>query len=253
MSFRLALPVILALGTPLAALDLGAMTPEEEAAFGEAVRAYLLDNPRVLIEVINLLESQEAAATAAMDRQLAAANRDALVNDGHSYVGGNPDGDITIVEFMDYRCGYCRRAFDEVNALLAQDGNIRFIVKEYPILGDQSLAAAQFAVAVQQIHGDAVYRDVHDALMLLESDVSSVVLGQLADAYGLDPAPILAAMETPAVMDVLTANQTLGQAMQITGTPTFVIGDQMVRGYVPLDQMIALVNDERAAAAAVAD
>jgi protein-disulfide isomerase len=246
---RLALPLALGLAlpaaAPLAALDLTAMTEAEKAAFGDAVRAYLMENPTVLIEVINLLEEQEAAAAEQMDQQLAQANMDLLLNDGHSWVGGNPDGDITVVEFLDYRCGYCRRAFEEVNRLIAADGNIRFVVKEYPILGEESLVSAQFAVAVHQLHGDAVYSDVHDALMALNSEVNPATLTRLAEAFALDPAPILARMETPEVMAVLEANQALGQAMQISGTPTFVIGDQMVRGYVPLERMAAIVAQER--------
>jgi protein-disulfide isomerase len=174
---------------------------------------------------------------------------DVIFNNPNDWVGGNPNGDLTLVEFMDYRCGYCRRAFDEVNALLAADGNIRFVIKEYPILGDQSLLAAQFAVAVQQLHGNDVYKDIHDTLMTLDADVTPEILGRLAESFGLEPAPIMAALETEAVMSILTANQDLGRAMQITGTPTFVIGDRMVRGYVPADQMAALVAEVRAAPA----
>ena len=144
--------------TPSAALDLDAMTDGERAAFRAEVRAYLLDNPEVLMEAIRVLETRDQQAQVAADVALAQANADALFNDGYSYVGGNPDGDITLVEFMDYRCGYCRQAFAEVEQLLELDGNIRFIVKEFPILGEQSMLAAQFAIATQQVAGDDAYK-----------------------------------------------------------------------------------------------
>jgi protein-disulfide isomerase len=245
MSLRLALPLALSLATPLAALELDQMTDAERESFRAEVRAYLLDNPEVLMEAIGILEQRESEAQAAADIALARNNADALFNDGHSWVGGNPDGDITLVEFMDYRCGYCRQAFAEVEQLLETDGNIRFIVKELPILGEQSVLAAQFAIAVQQVNGDEAYKTIHDALMTLRSDVSPDTLSRLADTFGLDPAPILARMNGPEVAAVIAENRALAQAMQISGTPTFVLEDTMLRGYVPLPQMQQIVAKVR--------
>lgn len=244
MTLRLALPVALLLATPALA-DLEAMTDNERAAFRAEVRAYLLENPEVLMEAINVLDQREQAAQTAADMALVAANRDALLDDGFSWVGGNPDGDITVVEFMDYRCGYCRRAFAEVEELIGSDGNIRFVVKEFPILGEQSLLSAQFAVAVQQLHGDQAYKDVHDALIQLRADATEDSLSRLAEAFGLDPAPIIDRMTAPEVIAVVEANHALADALKITGTPTFVIGERMVRGYIPLAQMRQIVADQR--------
>ena len=241
----LAFPLLSALAQPAAALDLTAMTDQEAAAFGVAVRAYLMENPEVLIEVISVLETREATAAAQMDLDLVAQYQAEVFDDGHSWVGGNPDGDITLVEFMDYRCGYCRRAFEEVETLLSADGNIRFIVKEYPILGPQSEMSSRFAIAVHQLHGDQAYEDIHNALMTLESDITPETLTALAEGFGLDPAPILTRMPAAEVSAVLDANQALGAAMQITGTPTFILNDRMVRGYVPVAQMQAMVADLR--------
>ena len=136
MILRHAAPALLGLSlvtSPVQALDLNAMTDAEKAEFGTQVREYLLENPEVIIEAINILEQRNAAVEAQQDKELVAANADELFNDGYSWVGGNPDGDITLVEFMDYRCGYCRRAVPEVASLLAEDGNIRLIIKEFPI------------------------------------------------------------------------------------------------------------------------
>ena len=242
---RLAFPLLLALGTPLAALDIAAMTDAERDAFRAEVRAYLLENPEVLMEAIGILQQREDAAQLDVDQQLAVAHADALFNDGHSWVGGNPDGDVTMVEFMDYRCSYCKQAFAEVEQLISGDGNIRFIVKEFPILGEQSTLAAQFAIAVKQTHGDAVYAQVHEALMTLRSDITPETLGRIADAFGLDPAPLMVTMASPEVAAVLAENAALGTALQISGTPTFVVQDQMLRGYVPLEQMQQIVATVR--------
>lgn len=240
-NFCSALPVLLALATPLAALDLETMTDAERQTFRDEVRAYLLENPEVLMEAIDILQRRQDEAQLEADRQLALAHTDALFNDGVSWVGGNPDGDVTLVEFMDYRCTYCKQAFAEVDQLVQGDGNIRFIIKEFPILGEQSKLAAQFAVAVRNMHGDDIYADIHEALMTMRTDITPESLTRLAESFALDPAPLLVAMAGPEVAAELEANAALGNALQITGTPTFVMADQMLRGYVPLEQMQAIV------------
>lgn len=223
------------------------MTDAQRDAFRAEVRAYLLENPEVLMEAIGVLEARQEAAEANRDERLVQLNSDALLNDGFSYVGGNPEGDVTIVEFIDYRCGFCRRAHPEVEQLIADDGNIRIILKEFPVLGEQSLLASQFAVATKLVAGDAAYADVSDALITLRSDVTEESLRTLAGALDLDADALFAEIDSDAVREVLSANRALGDRMQITGTPTFVFGDQMVRGYVPLAQMeqiVAAVRDE---------
>lgn len=222
------------------------LTDAERTDFRAEVRAYLLENPEVLMEAIAVLESRQAEAETTRDERLATLNADALVNDGFSYEGGNLDGDITIVEFIDYRCSFCRRAHPEVAELISSDGNIRIITKEFPILGEQSVLASQFAVATKIVAGDAAYKQVSDALMNLRSDVTPASLSSLASAFDLDTDAIFAEMESPAVQQVLANNRALGERMQISGTPTFVFSDQMVRGYVDLTQMRAIVEAERA-------
>ncbi|MGZ9810404.1 DsbA family protein [Pseudoroseicyclus sp. H15] len=231
---------------PAMADGLTDMTEAEREVFREEVRAYLLDNPEVLMEAISVLEQRESQAANAADQELATANADSLFNDGYSWVGGNPDGDITLVEFMDYRCGYCRQAFAEVEDLVNSDGNIRFILKEFPILGEQSLLASQFAVAVKQLHGDDLYKEVHDALMVLRADITPDTLAQLAESFGLEPEPVLDHMLSDEVEAEIQANHDLASRMRINGTPTFVMEDQMLRGYVPLASMQAIVEELRA-------
>jgi protein-disulfide isomerase len=147
---------------------------------------------------------------------------------------------------MDYRCGYCRKAHDEVQTLVESDGNIRYVIKEFPILGEGSLLSSQFAIAVRLLHGDAAYKAAHDALITLRGDPTPETLGRLATDLGHDPAPILAKMPSEEVMTVISANHALADEMQISGTPTFVMKDLMVRGYVPLEGMQQIIADVRA-------
>ena len=242
MRLALALALSLALVTPAVAQ----MTDAERTAFRDEVRTYLVENPEVLVEALDIYQARQEAAAASADVQLLADNKEAIFNDGVSWVGGNPDGNVTVVEFMDYRCGYCRKAFSEVQELVKSDGNIRYIIKEFPILGEGSLLSSQFALAIKQLHGDAAYKDAHNALMTLRADATPESLAQLATDLGHDPAAITAAMATPEVRAVIDANHALGQAMQINGTPTFVVEGTLLRGYVPLEDMRQIVADERA-------
>lgn len=250
MGLRLLCSAITAICLALSAsaqTDAEEMTTAERDAFRAEVRAYLLEHPEVLMEAIGVLEQRERQAQLSADQALAAAYATDLADDGFSYVGGNPEGDIVLVEFMDYRCGYCRQAFAEVEALVEADGNIRFVLKEFPILGEQSMLASRFAIATQIVAGDAAYKDVHDALMTINSDISIPTLTRLGEGLVLDVPAILDAMESDAVNERLMANRELAAALQITGTPTLVMNDQMLRGYMTLPQMqqiVAQLRDE---------
>jgi protein-disulfide isomerase len=196
--------------TPAAA-DLIDMDDAERDAFRAEVRAYLLENPEVLMEAIGVLEQRQAAAEAERDQMGVVANEDALFNSAFDWVGGNPDGDVVLVEFMDYRCGFCRRAHPEVADLIDLDGNIRYIVKEFPILGEQSTMASQFAIATRIVNGDDAYAQMNDALMVMRGDVNEASLAATANEIGLDPAPILDAMDDPLVAQTIAYNRDLAQ------------------------------------------
>ena len=241
----------LSLGASLLTTAAGAdgltdMTDAEREAFRAEVRAYLIENPEVLIEALDVLQGRQDAAAAQAEQVAMDANRDFIFNDPNSWVGGNPDGDITVVEFIDYRCGYCRKAYEEVASLIASDGNIRFVVKEFPILGEESVASARFAIAVRMLHGDEAYEAAHDALITLRGSPDAETLGRLAKDLGLDATPILLKMASDEVTAVIAANHAVAQQLNITGTPTFFVGDTILRGYLPEDQMRAIVEEARA-------
>jgi len=239
------LALTLATSVHAADLDLDNMTDAQRDAFGAQVRAYLLENPQVIMEAVQVLEARQAEEQAQSDVDLVSANADEIFNDGYSWVGGNPDGDVTIVEFFDYRCGFCRRAHPEVQALLEADGNIRYVAKELPILGENSVASARFALAVREVAGDEAYKEAGDALIALNADMEEPVMRRLADTLGLDADAVIAAMDSEAVSDQLSQTRALAQTLQINGTPSFVMGDQMIRGYLPLEAMQEVIAEER--------
>lgn len=221
------------------------MTDAERTAFRAEVRAYLMENPEVLMEAIAVLEDRRTSQAAASDLQLLADNHAVIFDDPASWAGGNLSGDVTVVEFVDYRCGYCRRAHDDVAQLVAGDANIRLVVKEFPILGEASLTSSRFAIATLQVAGPDAYKRVHDELIALRGEPDADTLGRLARDLGLDDAAILTRMDAPEVTAVIAANHALAELLQINGTPTFVIDNTMVRGYIPLESMRQIVEEQR--------
>ncbi len=238
----LAIAVAFFASAPAQALDLSAMSDAEREAFRAEVRAYLLENPEVLMEAIGVLEERQAAEQAMGDRERVEVNSAALFEDGFSWIGGNPNGDVTVVEFMDYRCSYCRRAHPEVEQLINADQNIRFIVKEYPILGPESVAASKFAIATKTVEGDEAYKNVHDALIRVRGSMNDETFGRIADEFGLDMGAIHIEMQNPAIDALIQENYRLAERLEISGTPSFVFQTEMVRGYVPLASMQSIVT-----------
>ena len=234
------------IATPALATDIINMTDTERDVFQAEVRAYLLENPEVLLEAIAILDKRESEAETVNDAALLLQNADAIYNDGVSYVGGNLQGDITIVEFTDYNCGYCKKAHPEIAELVASDGNIRLIYKEFPILGADSLAAAQFAMATLMVSGPEAYDKVNNALMNKRGATSTAGLIAMANAYGLDADAVMAKMKSDEVTQAIQDTRALGQRLKISGTPTFILGDQLIRGYLPLENMREYVKQARA-------
>ncbi|MFT7253061.1 MAG: protein-disulfide isomerase [Paracoccaceae bacterium] len=227
------------------AQSVDSMTAEERLSFRAEVRAYLLDNPEVLMEAIGILEDRQAGAEAVADLDLVAANASALFSSPHAWDGGNLEGDIVLVEFLDYRCSYCRRAFEDVEQLIETDGNIRFVIMELPILGEQSVLASRFALSTRTVAGDDAYKAMHDALMVMRSDVNEASLRRIAETFDLDVEAIVAGMNAPEITQIIDDNRALAQRLQISGTPSFVMSDQMLRGYVPFDGMVQIAAQIR--------
>jgi protein-disulfide isomerase len=230
---------------PSAATDLTDLSSPQRDAFRAEVRLFLLEEPEVLMEAIEVLETRRTEAEARRDAVAITAHADSLFASRLDVVIGNLEGDVEVVEFFDYRCGYCRRAHPEVGELVKNDGEIRLILKELPILGEESLLASRFAIATKIALGVEAYVAMHDALMQMRREFSQTSLIALVDELGLDRAAIIASLEDPLVQATIDYNRLLAQRLSISGTPSFIFGDKIARGYVPLDNMVEMVSKLR--------
>jgi protein-disulfide isomerase len=226
---------VLARAEPAAAADL---TVEQ---IEKIVREYLLREPKVVFDALQELQRQEAEATAARQKAAIAANQEKLLDDPLTPVGGNPDGDVTLVEFFDYRCTYCRRVVSSLRELLDEDGDLRVVFKDMPVLGPDSVRAARAALASRKQDG---YVPFHFALMASD-DLSPAGIRAAAKSVGLDPDRLETDMEAPEVNAVLEANYALAQELGIEGTPAFVIGDQLIPGAVEKARLEHLIDEAR--------
>lgn len=219
-------------------------SPDQKAEIDARVRAYILENPEIIVEAMEVLERRRQAEQAAQDADLVASVADELYSDGFSHVAGNPDGDVTVVEFADYRCGYCKQAHDGVRALLEADPGVRLITKEFPILGPESTYAARAALASMR-QGDDRYWDFNDALMRHRGPMNEGNVMRLAADAGLDADRLAEDMRDPDIARNIQQTYALARQLQINGTPAFVIGGQVVRGYVPFDTLREMVETAR--------
>lgn len=246
MRLALTLAALLSAAAPAAmAQGLTDMSEADRAAFNEAVREFLLENPEVIVEAMTVLQSREDQAAVQRDLDMLAENKDLIFNSSDDWAGGNLEGDITLVEFMDYRCGYCHKAYEEVEELIKSDGKIRFVLKEFPVLGPDSITAAKFAISVRKLYGDDAYKTAHDAMFAMRGEINAQSLARLAETLGHDPKAVETQMNAPEVQAVIDQNYELAQKMEVNGTPAFVIGNMMLRGYIPLDSMRQIVEQAR--------
>lgn len=223
-----------------------AFTPAQKEALDARIRSYLIENPEVLLEAFDVLEKRRQAAEADADAAKVEAHRAALVDDGISPVLGNPDGDVTVVKFSDYRCGYCRTAMPIVADLIKGDPGVRVVIKEFPILGEESVLAGRVALAVASLDAQA-YDRLHTSLFTHRGALDETTVMRLAEQAGVDRRALRTAMDSPAVVGSIRDTYALARALGIEGTPSFVIGDRIVRGMVQLDQMKTLVAEARRA------
>ncbi|MBE0529864.1 MAG: thioredoxin domain-containing protein [Rhodospirillales bacterium] len=220
------------------------LSPAQKDAVREVVREYLMENPEVLIEALQAYEARMAEDQQKQQQAVLAQRKEQLERDPTSPVGGAPDGDVTLVEFTDYRCGYCKKVFPAVHDLLKADGGIRYVVKELPILGPESVVAARAALAVWR-STPAKYMPFHAALMTARGSLDETRILEIAAEVGIDSKALMTAMRDPEIAAILGKNRELAQALNINGTPAFVIGGHLIPGAVEADTLRQLVAAAR--------
>ncbi len=238
---RLLAAVLIIFSAPVAAQEL---SPAQKAAIDAQIRAYILENPEIIVDAMQVLEQREQQAKANADRDLVASLKSELEDDGYSLIAGNPDGDVTMVEFLDYRCGYCKQAHDGVKALIASDPNIKFVVKEFPILGPDSTFAARAAMASLE-QGPDLYLRFNDVMMRHRGELDKNAVMRLAGEVGLDQAKLAEDLLNPQIAANIRETYGLARRLDISGTPAFIIGDTIVRGFLPYDTLKEIVEEQR--------
>lgn len=244
---RRALPAFRKAGLTVAALGLGVLlasplsparaqsqplTPEQRKAVTDLVRETLLKNPEIIQEAMIELERRNTVAQAEAQRSAVSAEQERLVDPATSVILGNPQGDVTIVEFMDYNCGFCKRAMEDVRVLAKEDPKLKIVIKDFPILGPDSLEASRVALAVRsQLQGQK-YFDFHSKLMATKGRINSAKALEVAKEFGVDIEKAKRELDSPAVRGAIADTVALGDRLGLTGTPAFIVGGEVVFGAV---------------------
>lgn len=228
-----------ALSLPAAAEEpAGGRSKEEVEAI---VRDYLMREPEVIFEALQFLQQKRAVAEAERQKEAIVANRDQIYDDPATPALGADSPDVTLVEFFDYRCTYCRRVVSAIQSLLDEEAGLRVAFKELPVLGPDSVVAAKAALASEAQGG---YRDLHFALMEAE-DLSKESILEIAEGVGLDPEQLARDMDSPEIQQEIERNYALANELGIEGTPAFVVGDQLVPGAVDQARLKELIEGAR--------
>jgi protein-disulfide isomerase len=247
-SFRLIVPALLALAL-LAAPRLASAQSFTDIQRGDIetiVRNYLLAHPEVLEEAMAELSKRQAAADAVKHEASIATNADTIFNSPRGVMMGNKDGDVTFVEFFDYNCGYCKRAMSDMLDLMKVDSKLKVVLKEFPVLGQGSVEAAQVAVAVRmQDPTGKKYLDFHQKLLGGRGQADKARALAAAKDLGLDMAKLEKDMASPEAKATIEENFKLAEEMGMNGTPSYVIGKQIVVGAVGLDGLKEKISQAR--------
>jgi protein-disulfide isomerase len=216
----------------------------EKAEIKEIVKQYLIkEHPEVIMMAAQELEKRQAAFAQDKSEQAISKQGDKLFKDPNTPVGGNPKGDVTVVEFFDYNCGYCKMSQPAVEKLLKADSNIKFLYKDYPILGPESITAAKASFAAAR---QGKYVEFHDNLMNKKDHMSEDLIYQVAKDTGLDVDKLKKDMADEAIEKMIEDNVQLGTDVGVRGTPMFIINGEVFPGAMPYEQIKKAVDDARA-------
>ncbi|MEG3619181.1 DsbA family protein [Magnetovibrio sp. PR-2] len=229
-----------AITSPLMAQADNALNDAQKSEVEQLVRDYILKNPEIVREAILELQRREEVAKLQAQEQMLKKMQADLTSSPLDPVMGNPDGDVTVVEFFDYRCGYCKRVLDAVQTLLKEDGNIRYVLKEFPVLGPESVYASQVAMAVW-LHQQDKYQDLHVALLSSRGALNKAKVLDIAEEVGVDVDALKTQLKDPQIAKTMQATRAQAKALDINGTPGFIIGEHIAPGAIPLEAMKEMV------------
>jgi protein-disulfide isomerase len=243
IAFAAAVSVALAGAAPAVAQSFSADQREE---IGKIIKDYLLTHPEVMQDVMAELEKRQQSAEAEKHRAAVVENKATLFSSPHQVVLGNPQGNVTMVEFFDYNCGFCKRAMTDMLDLIKTDNNLKFVLKEFPVLGEGSVEAARVAVAarMQDTNGKK-YIEFHQKLLGSRGGADKMRALAVAKEVGFDMPRLERDMGSDEVKKTIEENMKLAEALGVSGTPSYVVGQEVVIGAVGLDALRDKINAER--------
>ena len=230
------------------AQDVAAITPE---TINAQIESFLMNDPKILQRMSVALDSTLRAEEREQATVAIASMQEAIFNDPGQIVVGNPEGDVTLVEFFDYNCGYCRSALPDLATLLAEDPGLRVILKEFPILSNESIDAARVAVLVGE--ADADYWSFHEALFTSRGKVDKQVALAAAADLGLSPVSLELDMGKDSVSKTIQTSYEIAKALNITGTPTYIIGNEVIPGAIGIEELRERIANMRACGQSLCD
>lgn len=237
---------LLAVAAPLSSATAESAANAAEASLRrsieQVVEAYIRNRPEVIEQALIALETQRQAAEKERIKAAIGEHRNELLNAATSLVSGHPAADVTLVEFFDYRCSFCKKAHGTVAQLLKDDRRIRVVYKDLPVLGEESVFAAKAALAAR---AQGKHHALHEALLAAKTDLTAVQVLKIAAQVGLDIKKLAAAMLDPSLNKIIDHNRALAQAVGVAGTPAFVIGSELVPGAIEIDQFKQAITRAR--------
>jgi protein-disulfide isomerase len=244
---RIVIPLAaaMAFALPMAALA-QTFSPDQRHEIENIVKDYLMAHPQLLQDVINELDKQQKQAAAEKARTTIKTNNVTIFNSPHEVVLGNPKGSVTMVEFFDYNCGYCKHALPDMMKLLQTDPNLRFVLKEFPVLGEGSVEAAHVAVAARMQDPTGVkYIEFHQKLLGGRGAADKMRALAVAKEVGFDMGRLMKDMDSDEVKTTIAENLKLADTLGIDGTPSYVVGDELVVGAVGYDELEKKITASR--------
>lgn len=226
-----------------------AIEASDTQAVEKIVRDYLLRNPEVLVEALNALEAKRTAQATEAQKTAIQENWTALSATPDGTVLGNPDGDVTLVEFFDYNCGYCKRAAADMSVLLESDPQLKVVLKEIPVLGPPSEAASRVSLAFRSLAPEK-YTEFQKKLLASRSQADESLALQVAADFGVETDRLKPLLQGQDVQAALAENARLSMLLGINGTPSYVVGDELVPGAVGADALAAKIANVRACGSA---
>ena len=211
----------------------------------ELIKNYILENPEIIIEAIEIFQKKQSLNAIKKEKEVIKSLSDELYNDSNSYFFGNENSELKIVEFIDYNCGFCKKNHEIIMNILNENNDIKYIIKELPILGESSLLASKFAVTIYLVDGPTIYKKFYDSLMSYNTQLNFEILKKISIKVGSSIKDFNSHINKDRIKNVILKNLNLADKLSIDGTPTFIIEDNVFRGFISFDQLQEIIDSLR--------